>query len=104
MLGTVKDVAEEILNFVSGSGFIVAKFNYALVDTGGNDFLFNILFNDLETFSYYIEHGAADRLYTTDLTLIIPPFTHVVCQSSNRSASSAKQNMVTITGRVYGAE
>ena len=103
LVGAVKDVSEDILNFVSGSGLITARFNYSLSDTGGNDFLFTILFNDIEVFQYYVEHGAADRMYTTDLHLIIPPFTHVVCEASNRSASAAKSNYVAMTGRVYGA-
>ena len=104
-VGAVKDVAEEILNFTSGAGFINARFNYSLADTGGNDFLYVIKFNGISIYKYYIEHGAVDRNQATSgLPLIIPPFTHVICEASNRSASAAKSNFVAMVGRVHGAE
>jgi len=89
------------LEFTSGSGFIVGKFefNANFAAAGGNDLTVQIYLNDIKIVD---ESDIANNYLAGDcyFDILIPPFTKVKVDISG-AVAPANINFI---GRVYGAE
>ena len=100
--------AQTVLDFVTGSGYIVGKFNtqggIMFSTTGGLTSAFQISFNDqvvsLTQHDNQTDH-ASGALGLIDI--IIPPFTHVKVEVDSDDTNANVFTTVLLTGRVYGA-
>ena len=107
--GTVDVDATEtdLLNFTSGSGYIVARWlpQYMVAAHVGDDFRFVVYFNN-QIVASLIMAAAADRdaFYPGVVHLVIPPFTEVKATADNATQNVARLVGGILTGRVYGAE
>jgi len=90
-----------LLDFTTGSGFIVAKFQFCYATDAKDtaDCRYRIKFNGEIVFQYWdtedIRQGGDPHQY---IPLIIPPFTRVETLADGGTQVQAS----TITGRVYG--
>ena len=89
------------LEFTSGSGVIVATilFNNLSDD---KKFTHRVYMNDIvvQAYTSFISGGRR----STDIQIVIPPLTRVKLTSQNITDSASKDQIVGLTGRVYGAE
>jgi len=92
----------DYLDFISGSGFIDAIFEFMYDETTNLDIKFNIYLNEISVVAFIIGNAgsAGTGLQPSDVRLIIPPNSRVrtTCQGST---SGFVSNMV---GRVYGVK
>jgi len=102
---------QEVLNFTTGSGFIVANFqcngvvcnvNSSCVG-GGAASAFTIKFNEIIVAKLKTE-TAQELWHTVRNELIIPPFTLVTVDIISTQNDSSFDSTVNMVGRVYGAE
>jgi len=95
---------ESLLEFTSQSGFIVAKiqFNYAVYSTA--DYAFLVKLNGSTIQSYAVTASGNYTESDVPLHVIIPPNTFVQCRAQRLDGSGDVNQVVTLTGRVYGAE
>ena len=102
--GTVSvDTSEtDLISTTSGSGIIVAKWHPFYQTSSANNFAFFAYLNGLLVQYIEITSSEADTPYTA-LNLIIPPETKLELKSKNL-ASGSHNMLVSIVGRVYGAE
>jgi len=100
-----------LLNFKSGAGICVAKFDYGINDVNmdvGTHAFYQVYFNDLRVMyrrdEMYFNTGAkAATMLSATLNMIIPPLTQV--KITGRQSDGDAHNMYAmLTGRVYGAE
>ena len=101
---TVTNTETDLLNFTSGSGLIDAtiQFNYAV--NSGDDFQYKVYFNDVEVQGYIVANAGQYTSPDNRIKLVIPPFTLVRCTADNIEGSTGRLQIVSLTGRVYGAE
>jgi len=100
----IVDVANSelaLLEFLAGSGYIVAtlQFNYAEPTT--DNFRYRIYLNDILTQVYITT--AADAYTSPDnlLPILIPPFTRLKATAANITSSDDIFQAVALIGRVY---
>jgi len=103
---TVANTTITFLDFVSGSGYIFAKFFFGYDTTAlnsGNEIGYEIFFNDLSIMdnTSLMLHGWA-LTGTSPPELIIPPFTKVKVTMETDDASGIALN-ASMIGRVYAA-
>ena len=101
---TVNNIVTPLLSFTSGSGVIVGKFQFNILNTGGDDYEYQILFNDIVIQAYNVTETSDRAKPDYHLNLIIPPFTNVSATAQNITDTSGNTQILTMTGRVYGAE
>ena len=101
---TVTNTETDLLNFTSGSGLIDAtiQFNYAV--NSGDDFQYKIYFNDVEVQTYIVANAGQYTSPDISMRLVIPPFTAVRCTADNIEGATGRLQIVSLAGRVYGAE
>ena len=101
---TVDDNETDLLNFTSGSGYIVAKimFNYAAESS--NNFTYRIRFNEAVVQLYIVDHTLQYTEPDNFINVIIPPFTTVRCTAKNDTGDSGRLQICSLTGRVYGVK
>jgi len=99
-----------MLNFSSGSGYIIAKWTVCGAvnqdgesGTGGID-QFYLSFNGISIQSLKTDTGEEDQPGTFTVPIIIPPFTQVLCEGVSSLDNSNWTIAQTIVGRVYGVE
>jgi hypothetical protein len=92
--------ATTLLDFTSGAGLIVAKFNWVTNANSNIDMYLDMLFNNQ---SVYKGTGDQDPSFIADraFTMVIPPLTNVVF---NMGFNATKNMCIVMAGRVYGAE
>jgi hypothetical protein len=94
-----------ILEFTTGSGFILAQFQCEIAhDYTGDNQSFRFHFNDVIV-QHYVVTGAVPNGFgaSTPVIFLIPPFTKVLVDGRNESSADPYDRFVTLTGRVYGA-
>jgi len=96
--------ATSYLNFVTGSGYIVAKINWINQQTSGTaDNFIQVNLNDISVFQGRMREGSdANHTNPKTLHILIPPFTKF--EFLFDTSADAHINTVVLTGRVYGAE
>lgn len=101
---SITDTETDLLNTTSGSGLIdaIIQFNYAV--NSGDDFQYKVYFNDVEVQSYIVANAGQYTSPDNRMRLVIPPFTAVRCTAQNIEGSTGRLQIVSLTGRVYGAE
>ncbi len=106
-IGYNNAAAVPLLDFTSGSGFIVAQWQYSVMDDGEqineDDTRVVIKFNGIKVF-VNVDSGSPNRVATAWPELIIPPFTEVLTTMENITDSSNLAGYFYISGRVYGAD
>jgi len=101
---------QEVLNFTTGSGFIVANFQFNGVVCnvnsscvgGGAASAFTIKFNEIIVAKLKTE-TAQELWHTVKNELIIPPFTSVTVDIISTQNDSSFDSTVNMVGRVYDA-
>ena len=99
------DNATPLIEFTSGSGIIVANFQFNYGQEVNEKFEFIINLNALQV-QEYMQNSSDDPAASSPhnlIPLIIPPFTTVQATAQNKSASNARNMVCTLTGRVYDA-
>lgn len=89
--------ATTLLDFTSGAGIIVARFNWVAAVNANTDIYLDLLFNSESVYKGYSDQEPsfiADR----EFKIIIPPFTHLVF---NMGFSATKNMCMVMTGRVF---
>ena len=91
------------LDFTTGAGLIVGmmQFFYATDTVQDTDAIYRIKVNDL-TIAQYIDTADIRQGWEGFIRVNFPPFTHV--EATIAMISTAQQQAVTFTGRVYGAD
>ena len=100
------DTATPLIEFTSGSGIIVCNFQFNYGQNVNEKFEFAINLNSIQV-QEYSQNSSSDPAASAPhnlIPLIIPPFTFVQATAQNKSASTARVMVCTLTGRVYGAE
>ena len=99
---SVNNVETDLLNFTSGSGFIVAIWRADYFENAGDDARWILYFNEVKVSSI-----TANRNYEagreSPVNIIIPPYTIVKITAQNITDTSVLELMTSLTGRVYGA-
>ena len=101
----VADSTVELLNFTTGAGILKThtQFFYAEDSRDSEDIRYRVKLNGAVVQQGII--GVSDfEAWVYGFLLIIPPFTEVICDALNVVSSSTRNQAVTITGRIYGAE
>jgi len=99
------NVETTLLQFTTnGHSATVLKvfFNYALV--GGDDFQYRIRFNDTVVQTFFVDSATGNNSPYYALTVVAPPLTEVKCTATNATGSATRNQICSISGRVYGAE
>ena len=99
----VANVEFDLLDFVTGSGFIVGDVEFNMVSLAGDDYVYYIYLNELKAQGYNVQLHDRRSKPDTWLRILIPPFTRVRCTALNVSDSSSNAQLVSLTGRVYDA-
>jgi len=100
----VANTEKSLLEFTSGSGVIFAKVQFNMVDNDNDAYRYIIYFNDLRI-QAWVNKGAVNDVHPDSyIQLVIPPFTTVKCTADNIDNSNERTQIVSLTGRVYGAE
>jgi len=90
--------ATSLLSFTSGSGFIMANFQFNFGQETSEKFEYVINFNSVQV-QEYLQEGQQNPHNL--IPLIIPPFTTVQATAQNKSSSNERLMFCTLTGRVY---
>jgi len=101
---SVTNTETDLLNFTSGSGFIVAKIQFHYVIISGDDFQYNIKLNDILIAGYNVTASTYNTNVDNFIPLLIPPGTKVTCTAQNIQEATGRGQTVMLIGRVYGAE
>jgi len=100
----VVNATKTLLEFTSGSGYIVGTFQPQYLDNYGiENYQFKVLFNSLQVAGCVLDKIEGYTPYE-EIELIIPPETHVLITAINVSDSDTRSMAAIITGRVYGTE
>jgi len=86
---------------MTGSGYISAKLQISYMSATENNIEYLIYFNDIVVQGYTVKGGGNYTEADVPLWLIIPPFTELKVTGVNKSASTARDHAVSLTGRVY---
>ncbi len=92
------------LDFTTGGGYVVASFQFHNNQTTGDDIHFTLYLNSLVVFGITMQYSGNDKVENPATAIIIPPLTHVKATVANATQNAARQTLITMTGRVYGAE
>ena len=101
---SVTNVEASMLNFTTGSGVIVATVQFNMASTGSDQFQYRVKFNDTVVQTYVVLEPQDRAKPDYNFNLIIPPQTLFVATAQNISDASDHDQVVTMTGRVYGVE
>ena len=98
------DTETDLLNTVSGSGYILGSVQFNQEEAGSNDYKYRIRLNDIIIQSYIVTGSIGASEADNIIPVLIPPFTHLRCTAQNLTGGSGYSQIVSLTGRVYGAE
>ena len=100
----ITNAEKALLEFTTGSGFIVAKiqFNYAVYNT--SDFAYRVKLNGTIIQAYAVTASGNYTESDYPIHVVIPPNTFVQCVAERLDGSGEINQIVSVTGRVYGAE
>jgi len=102
----VNNIETDLINTVSGSGFIVAQIQFFYGQSGNTDnYIYKIYLNNIALLAK-VTNGTsqAPGEESNRIRIIIPPFTTIRLTARNDSDNPAREQAATFTGRVYGAE
>jgi hypothetical protein len=99
----VPNVETDLINTVSGSGYILCKIQFNHEESGSNDYKYRIRLNGFVIQAYIVTGSIGASEADNFIPLLIPPFTELRCTAENVSGSSSYRQVVSLTGRVYGA-
>jgi len=88
------------LDFTTGSGLIVAKFNLLYSTDAGDNAEYTIKLNDIDIFSAFATSATTPPMGLNPVRIILPPFTKV---EGIGSVGNDRTLGFLMTGRVYGA-
>ena len=96
----VTNTTVALLDFTSGGGYIVAKYQPSVNTDTGDNMLFKIFLNSLEIQSTLIGSTTSNSPYE-EVEILIPPFTRCVINCANDSSSTGRSCSAVFQGRVY---
>jgi len=88
-----------LLEFTTGSGFIVAKADFFYPTYTGDNFRYRILIDDVNLIGIEVAHGA-DANLLNPIDIIVPPLSTVKFTAAS-TVGNAVDQCATFTGRVY---
>ena len=93
------DTETTLLEFSIGSEYIVGQIQLDYFTDIDNDFGYRIYFDDQQVMGFV--YNASSNQTEQPRTIIIPSYTKVKVTAQNLDASTARENLAIITGRVY---
>jgi len=102
---SIDNIETTMLEFLSGSGVLVADIQpFYAQGSGGDNYFYQIYLNDIAILGFAADGAVNPFGYgTTDIKLILPPLTKFKFTAQNAVDSDSNNQAVTIVGRVYGA-
>ena len=98
---TVNNTTTTLLDFTTGVGYIVAKYQPSVnTDTSDNMF-FKLLLNSVEIQATLIGSTTSNSPYE-EVEILIPPLTRCVINCVNDSTATGRSCSAVFQGRVYG--
>jgi len=98
----VDNVEKSLLQFSTGSLYIVAKVQFNTGGSGNKDFLYKIKVNSEVVQEYIYTGSPADRARADNyIPILLPPNSNVVMSAQNVENTDAVDQIVSIVGRVY---
>ena len=96
---------EPLLDFTSGSGFILAQFQLVAAVEVSDNFEFIMTLNDIEVYKQRLTNTVQLYPYGFEpIQLLLPPQTAYKATLANLTSDTSRDWCLTMTGRVYGAE
>jgi len=93
-----------LLEFTTGSGFIVASMQFSIGEDTTDNIVFETLFNDQVVSGVLVENQYSLQPANA-IKLVVPPFTIIKVTGVNHSgAPTARKGYAIFTGRVHGVE
>ena len=101
---TATNVETTYLEFdTNGASYIIAKIQFSYCHIATDDYVYRFYLNDQIVQQYAIGAGTTQNGDDT-INLVIPPGTKVKLTAQNVTDTSDQQQIVSLVGRVYGAE
>ena len=91
------------LEFTTGAGYILSSFQFHNNQTTGDDIHFTLYLNNLTVFGITMQYSGTDKIENPATIILLPPLTEVKATVANASQNAARETLITMTGRVYGA-
>jgi len=103
-IGAVQSQDYDLLNFTSGAGYIVARYQPIQYNATNvvYDFQYKIFLNEILVYAFLVESANQYTPYQ-EVEILIPPVTRVRLTAANPQADAAYNLGAILTGRVYGA-
>ena len=100
----IDNTETSMLEFISGSGVIIADIQpFYAEGSGGNSYFYQLYLNDIVVLGFASDGAVNPFGYgTTEIKVIIPPFTKVKFTAQNAASGDSNDQAVTLSGRVYG--
>ena len=98
------DTETDLLNTVTGSGYILCNLQFNYVSDSGNNFNFKAYLNGSIVQAYFLTAAEAYTEPDNLIPLLIPPNSILRCTAQNASTSTGLDMVISLTGRVYGAK
>ena len=92
-----------MLEFVSGTGYLLTEFSFTMAQAVGDDILYSIYLNDILILGL-INEQSGYNLNASPWRLNIPPFTKVKVTVKDLTGDNSRDTFAAMTGRVYGAD
>ena len=101
-LHNVNDTELALLKFDTGTEYIraIIQFNGGAAG-GGDNYAYRVKLNS-QIVQEYVTNNNTDDAPNQKLNLIIPPHTSVECTAQNATDASNNEQIVSISGKVYG--
>jgi hypothetical protein len=97
------NVETDLINTVTGSGYILCKIQFNHEEAGTHDYKYRIRLNGIIVQAYVVTGAIGASEADNFIPMLIPPFTELRCTAENVTSSSSYRQVVSLTGRVYDA-
>jgi hypothetical protein len=99
---SVDDNEKTLLQFNTGKHYIKAQIQFNYVSSANQDYTYKVYFNGIIVQQYNVGNSVIYTSPDNFLNVIIPPLTEVKLASRNIIDSTALDQIVSLTGEIYG--
>ena len=101
---SVNGTETDLINSETGTYYCIMKvaFGSGVIVDDTDDFTYRIRFNGEIIWQHTQDHSDAQYTWPSTLHIIIPPYTRVRLTAENTTDNTSHNQIVTMTGRVYG--
>ena len=90
-----------MLEFTTGNFISVMKVQFNYPTSDGDNFKYTVYLNETAVQSYVIDHSALYGYQNSVIYIVVPAYTIVKCTALNQGSSSSRDQVCSITGRLY---